>query len=126
MNKVICSRIDFISASKILSQGYDSFQFSEGANVSPLKTEIKPVYQSDYKKTDAGPLMEVSVKATVKYNPDADYFKDIIHGYILRMYTDSGIFYFGHKDFPARLEYTHNQVTASLTFSSRIPVSVLK
>jgi len=126
MSKVICSRVDFISAAKIISQGYDSFQFSEGANFSPLKTEIKPVYQSDYKKTDAGPLMEVSVKATVKYNPDADYLKDIIHGYVLRMYTDSGIFYFGHKDFPARLVYTHNQITAVLTFSSSIPTTVMK
>ena len=126
MSKVICSRVDFISAAKIISQGYDSFQFSEGANFSPLKTEIKPVYQCDYKKTDAGALMEVSVKATVKYNPDADYLKDIIHGYVLRMYTDSGIFYFGHKDFPARLGYTHNQITAVLTFSSSIPTTVMK
>ncbi|OJV37028.1 MAG: hypothetical protein BGO29_02665 [Bacteroidales bacterium 36-12] len=126
MNKVICSRVDFISAAKIISQGYDSFQFSEGSNFSPLKTEQKPVYQCDYKKTDAGPLMEVSVKAIVKFNPDAHYFKDIIHGYVLRMYTDSGTFYFGHKDFPAKLEYTHNQVTASLTFSSRIPATVMK
>ncbi len=126
MNRVICNRIDFISAAKIISQGYDIFQFSDGATFTPIKTENKPTYQSEYKKTDAGPLMTALVKLTVRYDPEANYLKDIIHGYLLKLYTDSGVFYFGHKDFPAQLEYSHNQITASLTFSNSIPSVRLK
>lgn len=126
MSKVVCNRVDFIPASKIISQGYDAFQFSEGANFVSIKSENKPVYQSDYKKTEAGALMTASVKVTVKYDVESDYLKDIIHGYVLRMYTDSGVFYFGHKDFPAKLEYTHNQIVATLTFSSSIPAATMK
>ena len=118
MNKVICNSIDYIFHGWTAVMTPDHVELKPGYDWKNLPVREKPVYASEITREDAGPLRKQTVTAITRYDVDPLLKEYTAYPVILRLRTDSNVFYAGSYRFPCTIEVSDDGITETWTFTS--------
>ena len=121
MNKIICNSVDFVLSTEVESMTPTEVILREGAGWRRLEATEKPVYGSDVKQEDPGPVNEETVSLQTRFNAAPLLRTRIAYHFILRLQTDAGTFHTGSPAYPARLEISSDRLFDSLSFTATSP-----
>ncbi len=123
MNKTICNIIEYVLRSELVLSSGEEITLQPGVLWKPVQSISKPVYQSETSQSGLeNALNKQTVSVQVKYDKTNSLIAKPLLPVILKMHSDSGIFYVGSYDLPVRLTLTSNKITATLTFKTASPV----
>ena len=119
MNKIICNSIDFVFNYEVKTMFSNQVNLAPGYEWKKLNVTEKPVYHSEIKQADAGPVKEESVTAVTKYDSDAILKKMSSYPVILRMKTDNSVFYVGSQQYPVISEVSDDKIFDTYSFKCK-------
>ena len=120
MKKIICNSIEFVFVSEIESMTGELIILQFGYGWKKLDVTEKPVYGSDTKQANPGPVMEETVTAVTRYVKDAMLKTHSNFPVILRMKTDTDeTFYVGSIQYPVITEVSCDMIFDTYTFKSK-------
>ena len=121
MNKVICNSVDFVPVTEVESMTPTKVILIPGAEWRRLEATEKPVYGSDIKHKDPGPVNEETVSLQTRCNAAPPLRTHIAFHFILRLQTDTETFLVGTPSYPARLEIASDRLFDRLSFTATSP-----
>ena len=121
MNKIICNSVDYVLATEVESMTQTEVILRDGAVWHRLEATEKPVYGSDIKQQDAGPVNEETVSLQIRFNTAPQLRTHIAYHFILRLATDAETFHVGSPPYPARLEISSDRLFDNLSFTATSP-----
>ena len=122
MKKTLCSQIDLVHISnieKIIEN--EIIPFSED-KIIKLLLEKKAEYSSQSQQPSAGTLLNETVQVRIKYDEKLIFMNSGYKYFVLRLYTDDGIFLMGSPEYPAEVSYTSDKIYANITFKASKPL----
>ena len=122
MNKVICSRLEFVHVNDIESMIGDSIILKPEKIFINLPLEENAVYSSQSQIQQAGKILNETVNARIKYNDSLQFIKSALKYYVIRLFTDSGSFLVGSLEYPAELTHSDDKIFADLNLSASKPL----
>lgn len=121
-NRVICSQLELIHISDIEKIDKNLVELKPDKKFLQLILEDKVEYSSQSQQTNAGTVLNETIKAKIRYNNDLPFINIALKYYVLKLYTDAGFFIVGSIDYPTELTYNENKIYLNLTFNSSKPV----
>jgi hypothetical protein len=124
MSKTVCNSVEFVFVSEIANVNSGNIPvLKDGKQWKAVSVTEKPVYRSNVTQSEAGSVNEETVSVKASRNNLTGLLIEHCGFYtVLRMGTDSGIFYVGNPEYPCLLEYTSDRVFDSYSFKSVSPV----
>lgn len=122
MKKILCNQIDLLHISyveKIIEN--EIITFSENEFIK-LLLEKKAEYSNQSQQSSAGTLLNETVQVRIKYDEKLIFINSGYKYFVLRLYTDDGIFLMGSQEYPAEVSYTSDKIYANITFKASKPL----
>ena len=120
MKKIICNSIEFVFVSEIQYKINGKFILKSGREWEKLDVTEKPVYSSETKQANPGPVKEETVTAITRYDEDAILKTHSNFPIILRMKTIADdTFYVGSILYPIITEVSCDKIFDTYTFKSK-------
>lgn len=117
----LCSRIEVIHCDDVLKILGDEVILQEGKSFFDCKLESASTYQGAKQQNSAGVILNETINAKMKYFEDCIFLKFPLEYYILKVFTNHGVFIVGSLDYPAVMTLTTDKTYINLTFKASSP-----
>ena len=119
MNKIICNSIDFVFVTEIQSMLNGQITLKPDAAWTKLNVTEKPVYSSEIKQANPGPVNEETVTAVTKCDAQSVLKQYSNFPVILRLETDVAVFYVGTLQYPVITEVSCDKIQDNYSFKAK-------
>ena len=116
MNKIISNSVEYVFLYEIEGISGGEILLRPDRSWRKLAVSEKPVYRSEVRQSDAGPLNEETVTAKVRHDPLHPLRKFAAYPLLLRMHTDSETFPVGSPQYPAAVEAGGDRIYDTFSF----------
>lgn len=121
MNNYICSRIHAIHCNDVSKIVGNEIFLTEGKSFIECRLEDPSTYQGAKQQSSGGIILNETINAKMKYFEDCVFVKFPLEYYILKVFTNHGIFIVGSLDYPAVMTLTTDKTYINLTFKASSP-----